>query len=169
MQVILFTLPAFAGNDITEELNHFLRTVRVLEIQKEFVNSASGQFWVFCVTYLPITGTGAGNAVMPSERREKIDYKNVLSDVEFERFSLLRKIRKQLAEEDAVPPFAVFTDAELAELARNEVLSPSSMRGVAGVGKKKIEKYGYKMCEIVGSIQGNEVYETPGELEGKDS
>lgn len=169
MQVRLFTLPVFAGNDIVEELNHFLRTVRVLEIQKEFVNSTSGQYWVFCVTYLPITGAGVGNTVMPNERREKIDYKNVLSDVEFERFSLLRKIRKQLAEDDAVPPFAVFTDAELAELARNEVLSPSSMRSVAGVGKKKIEKYGNKMCEIVGSIQGNEVYETPGELEGKDS
>lgn len=166
MQVRLFTLPAFAGNDVTEELNHFLRTVRVLEIQKEFVNSASGQYWVFCVTYLPMAGAVAGNVATQSERREKVDYKNVLSESEFEHFSALRKIRKQLAEEDAVPPFAVFTDAELAELARKEVLSPDAMRSINGIGKRKIEKYGVKMCEILEMMQTGVIDETPRELEG---
>ena len=160
MQVKLFMLPALAGYDATEELNHFLRTVRVLEIKKEFINSLSGQYWAFCITYLPIVGGNAGAVFSQNERREKVDYRNVLSEAEFERFSLLRKIRKQLADEDAVPPFAVFTDAELAQLARNEELTPALMREVNGIGKKKVEKYGNSMCCMFAAMQLSQHNET---------
>ena len=167
MQVRLFTLPAFAGNDSIEELNLFLRQVRVLEIQKEFVNSASGQYWAFCITYLP--NIAGGNFVPHTDKREKIDYRNVLSENDFERFTVLRKIRKQLADEDAVPPFAVFTDAELAELARNEVLTPAVMRTVPGVGKKKIEKYGNQMCAVLETMSVTESNEEGREFKGENS
>ena len=55
----------------------------------------------------------------------------VLDGRTFEVFSKLRVFRKQIAERDAVPAYAVYTDAELAEIAkleritskRNKVLS----------------------------------------------
>ena len=153
-------LPAFAGDDTTDELNHFLRTVRVLEIKKEFINSLTGQYWAFCITYLPIVANNINTAFPQNERREKVDYRTVLSETEFERFSLLRKIRKQLADEDAVPPFAVFTDAELAQLARNEELTPALMREVNGIGKKKVEKYGNSMCCMFEAMQMSQHNET---------
>lgn len=52
-------------------------------------------------------------------------------------------IRKQIAKDEAIPAYAVFTDAELAELAKMEgVLSLAKMKTVKGIGEKKIEKYG---------------------------
>ena len=97
------------------------------------------------------------------------DYRNVLSESEFERFMVLRKIRKQLADEDAVPPFAVFTDAELAELARSEVLTPAVVRTVPGIGKKKIEKYGNQMCAVLETMSVTGLNEEGGELKGENS
>lgn len=149
MQVKLFTLPVFVNDTSVEDLNFFLRSVRVLEIKKEFVNASSGQYWVFCITYLPISGSVSANVNLPQERREKVDYKNVLTETEFERFTLLRKIRKQIAEDDAVPPYAVFTDAELAGLSKIENLNPSAMQKIDGIGKKKVEKYGNWVCRIL--------------------
>ena len=54
----------------------------------------------------------------------------------------MREIRKRLAKEEGVPAYAIFTDAEMAELAKIEILTPAAMRKVKGVGEQKIEKFG---------------------------
>lgn len=71
----------------------------------------------------------------------KVDYKGVLSPEEFARFTSFRRIRKQIADSEAIPAYAVFTDAELAELSKLSELSLETMRKVPGIGKKKLEKY----------------------------
>ena len=76
------------------------------------------------------------------ERGGRVDYRELLDEASFKRFSALRQIRKKVAQDDAVPPYAVFTDQELAELARIELLSPEAMKKIKGIGEKKIEKYG---------------------------
>ena len=149
-------LSASAGDDTVEELNRFLRSVRVLEIKKEFVNASTGQYWVFCITFLPMSGSAVPNVSAGGERREKVDYKNVLTEAEFERFTALRKIRKQVAEDDAVPPYAVFTDAELAELSKIEELTPTTMKQINGIGKKKVEKYGNEVCRMLNVVLNEE-------------
>ena len=164
MQVKLFSIPAFGASDVLDELNTFLRSNRVLEIKKEFVAGTMGEYWAFCITYLP------NNNPLPSsssgDRREKIDYRALLSDAEFERFSLLRKIRKQVADDDAVPPYAVFTDAEIAELSHNEELTVPVMKNVAGIGKKKIEKYGAIVCDLYNRQFCNNLNEEDRAFEG---
>ena len=49
---------------------------------------------------------------------KKIDYKAVLSEGAFAVFSLLRDLRKTLAEAEGVPIYAVFTNEQLAKAAR---------------------------------------------------
>lgn len=66
----------------------------------------------------------------------------------FARFAVLRTIRKRLAEEDAVPAFAVFTDAELAEIAKLDEITPKRMLAINGLGEKRVEKYGEPMCRL---------------------
>ncbi len=60
----------------------------------------------------------------------------------FKRFTALREIRKKIAKDDAVPAYVVFTDEELSELAKLELLTEASMKSVKGIGEQKIEKYG---------------------------
>lgn len=170
MQIKTFTIPALSESNQTDDLNRFLRANRVLEIKKEFVNGDNGAFWAICVTYLPMTVEGGASVSSYSStgHREKVDYRNVLSDTDFLRFSLLRKIRKLLAENDAVPPFAVFTDAELAEIAKLEVPTPQAIKKINGIGNKKVEKYGTELCRLFGEQQKTASDETDRTPDGEN-
>ncbi len=143
MQIQVFTVPILEGEEILSEMNKFLRSHRVAEIQKSFIPTATGGSWSFCITYLESV------KVVDSEiKKGKIDYRNVLNERDFALFCEMRKVRKQIAEKEAIPPFAVFTDAELAEIAKLETVTISSMKGIAGIGEKKLEKYGSYFIEI---------------------
>lgn len=74
--------------------------------------------------------------------KNKIDYKEVLDEPTFRRFEKLRKIRKQISAEDAVPAYAVFTDEELSGLAKLECVNLENFTSVNGIGQKKMERYG---------------------------
>lgn len=124
-----------------EEMNHFLRANKIIDIKKELAAMDGNSCWTFCITYmLPNRPAEPDNARLGGSG--KVDYKEVLEPTAFERFSQLRKIRKKVAEDEAVPAFAVFTDAELAEMAKLEEITPASLEKIPGIGKKKIEKYG---------------------------
>ncbi len=128
-----------------EELNKFLRGNKVVDISKSLVQQGNLAYWSFCVTYL----VGVPPKIQQlNDRKEKVDYKQVLDEAEFARFALLRTIRKQLADADAVPAFAVFTDSELAEMAKMNELTTKNLLSISGVGNKRVEKYGEQLCRI---------------------
>ena len=159
MQVKIFTIPILPYENATEELNLFLRANKVVEVKKSVVQIDGNAYWTFCISYLP----QAVNA--DSQKSVKIDYKEVLGKEEFTRFSEMRKLRKQIAERDAVPAYAVFTDAELAELSKIKDLSEKGMMDVAGIGKKKVEKYGHFFCTLLNNIKD----EKSGKSDSEDS
>ncbi len=57
-------------------------------------------------------------------------------------FQRLRKLRKSLADEAEVPPYVVFSDKTLVEMAAFFPKSPESLEKIHGVGKVKLENYG---------------------------
>ena len=57
-------------------------------------------------------------------------------------FDSLRTLRKRRAEELAVPPYVVFSDATLRELAAYRPASPETMSRIKGVGAKKLATFG---------------------------
>lgn len=145
MQVKLFTIPLFDNEAELNEMNGFLRAQKVLTIDKQFVSVGENAYWSFCITYLQLSkqSTMAQNA----QRQNKIDYKEVLDVATFAVFSTLRTIRKQIAENEAVPAYAVFTDSELAEIAKLENIDVAHLQSIQGIGQKKAEKYGQVLCD----------------------
>lgn len=57
-------------------------------------------------------------------------------------FDSLRDLRKRLAKRDQVPPFVVFSDATLAEMAARRPRDDQSFLTINGVGQRKLERYG---------------------------
>ena len=71
----------------------------------------------------------------------------MLDEAAFERFTRLRAIRKQIAQDEAIPAYAVFTDEELAALAKVEELTLKEMKKVKGISARKVEKYGHHFVD----------------------
>lgn len=62
-------------------------------------------------------------------------------------FGRLRRLRTRLAQEQGIPPYLVFTDATLREMAHLAPVNMAEFLQVSGVGKFKAEKYGAAFLE----------------------
>ena len=138
MQYKIYSIPIVGGETELEELNHFLRSHKVVDVMKQLVTSDRMTCWSFCITYLPTSQPLADNS---EQRKPKVDYRLLLDEASFSRFTIMRKVRKSMAESLAVPPYAIFTDAEMAEVAKLAVVTPSSLKGIPGIGANKVEKF----------------------------
>jgi len=65
-------------------------------------------------------------------------------------FEKLRAWRAEAARSHGVPAYVIFHDATLAEIARTRPASLEALRGVSGVGARKLEAYG---ADILGLVQ----------------
>ncbi|MFA8437102.1 MAG: DNA helicase RecQ [Marinifilaceae bacterium] len=59
-----------------------------------------------------------------------------------ELFEALRKLRKKLAAESNIPPYLVFSDATLKEMAEDKPTTEFEMKMISGVGVRKYQLYG---------------------------
>ncbi len=64
-------------------------------------------------------------------------------------FRELRKLRKQLAEEEGIPPYVVFNDATLLELAQFKPVTEADLLTINGVGYRKLERFGEAFLECI--------------------
>ena len=127
MQVHFFSIPILCGESESAELNAILQSHRVVDVQKQFVPDGRNSVWAVCVTTV---------ATVPSPRESKkgrIDYREILSAEDFEVFARLRLLRKQLADKDGVPPYAVYTVNTLQASAINVLVQAFSERSKDGV------------------------------------
>ena len=139
-----FSIPISDSGTLQEEMNRFLRSKKVLEITQELCQNQSNALWCFCVKYIE----GREQKFLFPTKKVKIDYKSVLDEATFEKFSKLRVVRKKLADEDGVPAYAVFTDAELAEISKLEKIDEKTIQSIKGIGQAKAKKYGDRISKI---------------------
>lgn len=73
-------------------------------------------------------------------------------------FAILRPIRTQLAQQEGVPPFVIFSDATLNEMCRKYPCDRESMLRISGVGSVKLEKFGDCFIEAIQNyVQENHI------------
>jgi len=83
-------------------------------------------------------------AKIPSTKKRVIDY-----DYDQGLFDKLRVLRKRLADQEGVPPFVIFSDASLAEMAAILPQDREAMLLINGVGRHKLEHYGDQFLEVI--------------------
>ncbi len=131
-------------------MNAFLRSHRVLKVDREMVQRDLAPCWAVCVEYMDgAAAVGPGGRGSQRTDDKKVDYKAVLSEGDFAVFSLLRDLRKTLAEAEGVPVYAIFTNEQLAKFAQSRAQSQADLQKVDGVGEAKIEKYGSRVLDAI--------------------
>ncbi len=78
----------------------------------------------------------------PKKRAIDLNYDELL-------LQKLRSLRKTIAITDGVPPYVVFSDASLMEMAFYLPSHQQAMLEINGVGKHKMEKYGHKFIAVI--------------------
>lgn len=144
MQIKVFDILSVSDSKEIETVNKFIRGHKIIDIDRQFyVSSDNLPHWSLFITYI----SSQNEANILSDKKGKVDYKEILSEEEFNKFTKLRVIRKQLAENDAIPAYAVFSDAELAQISQLPTLELSYIKKITGIGDKRAEKYGSLICE----------------------
>ena len=64
-------------------------------------------------------------------------------------FEHLRLLRKEIADEERVPPFVIFSDKTLREVCEKKPAELEGMRFVSGIGEVKFEKYGKRFFDAM--------------------
>ena len=66
----------------------------------------------------------------------------------------LRDCRKRLADENNVPPYVIFHDATLIQIAADKPQTSADLLAISGVGQTKLERYGSAFLEVVRPVGG---------------
>jgi superfamily II DNA helicase RecQ len=146
MQIKFFSIPALVPGEAEEELNRFLRTVRLLTVQREFVGDGPNSRWCLAVEYLESVGAGTDNR---RTGKVRVDYKEILPPEDFALFARLRDWRKTVADREGVPVYTIFTNDQLAKIAGGRINVKSELAKLEGVGEGRVSKYGEAVLEIV--------------------
>lgn len=68
-----------------------------------------------------------------------------------ELFEALRSLRKELAIKEKLPPYMIFSDATLTQMATDKPTDLELMKDIRGVGEFKLQKYGEKFLTVIKS------------------
>lgn len=157
-----FTVPIHDDGEAQAALNAFLGTHKVLNVERRWVDQGSQSFWTFCVDYLP-QGNKAKTDLPRFGQKERIDYKEKLPPAQFEVFSKLRDLRKEIAQVEAVPVYTIFSNEQLAQMVTDGVRTKSALEKVVGVGEARVAKYGTRFVELLTTL----LTAAPNEANGK--
>ncbi len=93
--------------------------------------------------------TPPGAAASSGSGRERAAKGTLPEGTDLDLFEALRHLRKEHAARLNVPPYVVFADTVLAELARCRPTTPARMRMVSGVGDVKLRDFGESFLAVI--------------------
>lgn len=135
LQMRLNTLPTYgAMRDSTlEEIKDLINRL----IAEDYLYLTQGKYPV--VKLRPKAA-----AVLRNEARvsQKIVKRQTKLEEDTALFETLRRLRREIADREGVPPYIVFADSTLREMAKFNPTTPDELLAIKGVGESKLERYG---------------------------
>ena len=96
-----------------------------------------------------------GDHNIPVVHAERVIFEDEMAGVEDKKlFEYLRKIRKNLADEQGYPPYIVLSDKSLHELTRMKPTTLQAFGLISGIGEFKIKKYGDTFIKAIKKYTG---------------
>ncbi|MDJ0942313.1 MAG: DNA helicase RecQ [Kiloniellales bacterium] len=117
------------GLRLTAEARPVLRGERRIELRRD-----------------PVTLRGRARPAAAAKARGPVDFEDPAAEALFQD---LRQLRLALAKSQGVPPYVIFHDSTLAELARLRPSRLEQLHGITGIGQAKLERYGAAFLEVI--------------------
>jgi ATP-dependent DNA helicase RecQ len=81
-----------------------------------------------------------------------------------ELYSILKDLRKKMAKKLQIPPYVIFQDVSLEQMATMYPVSLQELQNIQGVGAGKAKRYGQEFCDIIKKHCKDNEIERPEEL-----
>lgn len=138
------------SNFSEDEMKNIIRSLAVMNL----LQISEGKYPIISITSKGIKFLKQKESLKISKAREEYNnlYENVpRREIEYDRglFEKLRALRKQIADEKAIPPFVIFSDVSLCEMAHYFPNDKNSFSKIEGVGSKKLENFGSAFLEVI--------------------
>lgn len=142
----IFTLMAdTAGRFDESELEAFCESNEILSVVEHFFEYAGTVRWALLLSYMDgkdsrqrsgFRRTGPTTPNLPPEQRSL--------------YEVLRTWRAARAQDERIPAFQVFSNAELAEICRRQPTGLTQLAEIRGIGEAKKKRYGEDVVAMVG-------------------
>ena len=125
------------SKDTIKELIYFL-------ITENYIKSIGDKYPILMLDQDAKEILHGDKKVLIKRKIEKVSSVTASTNADFDEklFEILRGLRRKVAEENNVPPFIVFGDVSLKEMATYFPVNRVSMLSISGVGVNKLENYG---------------------------
>jgi len=128
-----------------DELNKFCLNKKILSNKIEFFHDEKAVYWTVFIEYETVL-------------EHSFSEPKGLTEAGRLCYERLREWRKLTAEKEGVPPFVIAKNSHLAEIVNKEIKTLEALKQINGFGRKKVEKYGQDIIEIIKAF-----YEIPDE------
>ena len=137
MAVRIFTIPFDPEKGIffDEDFSRFLLNKNVKRLKPEFFQLNGRAYWTVFVEYETV--------INPEKAEDGLDESQRLL------MTRLRQWRKEKGEQEGVPVFIIATNKQFVDIIHRAPNSLETLREVNGFGKKKVERYGKDVIEII--------------------
>lgn len=147
MSFRIFSIPFDPENGCfnDQEFNDFITNKRIIRIDTGFFVSDGRPYWSVFVEYAN---------VMDVIDNASVDGQGDLTDAENLLLARLKDWRKERAEIDGIPVFIIATNRLLLQIIKQLPASKEALKNISGFGKKKTDRYGHEIIEIVKKFKG---------------
>ncbi|MDR3354713.1 MAG: DNA helicase RecQ [Synergistaceae bacterium] len=125
------------------------RTIREITnflVAGNYLKADEGEFPTISFTGRSFPFLKGGEKLLMRRREESAGWKrwikNRTGEYDNELFEALRALRRQIAAEEGVPPYVIFSDKTIAHMCRSLPSDEAEFINVPGVGETKLRKYG---------------------------
>ena len=151
MAIQIIRIPVSAPKGATDELNRLLATSRVVSLEKHWVEQGDNSYWAVWVEYIEKERKpgGAEESKELGGKAVPIDYGAALGPEELAAYAKLRAWRNQTAKAAELPAYSIFSNEQLAEMARLRITNKGGLKQIKGIGEARLEKYGDPVAAIL--------------------
>ncbi len=135
----------------SEEAPLLRQLSRALQARGSLVTSEHGGLMLAGDARAILKGDASVQLVLApkSERKRRRERAGGVNPVGDPLFEALRALRRELAAEAGVPPYVIFHDAVLRDMAANRPATSSQLGAINGVGARKLEAYGPAFLAVI--------------------
>jgi ATP-dependent DNA helicase RecQ len=86
---------------------------------------------------------------LKTEKKKRRDSAATLAPADQLLFEKLRELRKAIADRHDLPPYVIFHDETLRQMAEHRPKAEADLLGISGVGQTKLRRYGSEFLEVI--------------------